>query len=335
MTAKNGVEAARDGAGILEAQGYLGGDDYALTTSGKSFADGGAYRLEISGVERMSTMESLLDEAEAQEVFVHRVVAFGGGATLLRTDELRDVSSAALERGIDLVAVPGPRTGWDLGRQALSSEGQSGGRRVRGLDNIRHLLDDYLRIFSTGIRGVLVWDEGVLDILSRARAAGDIPPDARFKVSVYTGHANPAAIKILQNLGADSLNPVGDLSRPMLAAIRRNVDIPLDVWAITFESFGGMNRLYEAGDIARVAGPVYFKVEPGESEGVMYNGWVEPGFHDNLVRHKVRHCAILNELVTAHDPGVAVSPAPAVSPVAAPVTAPVTPPVTAPGALSR
>lgn len=311
---KNGVGPQRNGAAILRAQGFLGADDYALTTSDKRFDDGGNYRLEISGVERMSTMEALLDEASAQGVFIHRAVAFGGGATLLSKEELSDVSAAAQEHGIDLVAVPGPRTGWDLGRQALSTEGQSGGRRVRGLDNIRHLLDDYLRIFSTGIRGVLVWDEGVLDILNRARIAGDIPPDARFKVSVYTGHANPAAIKILQDLGADSLNPVGDLSRPMLAAIRRNVDIPLDVWAITFESFGGMNRLYEAGDIARVAGPVYFKVEPGESEGVMYNGWIEPGFHDGLVRHKVRHCAILNELAAAHSPDVTVSPAPVLGP---------------------
>jgi hypothetical protein len=165
-------------------------------------------------------------------------------------------------------------------------------------------------MFSCGIRGVLVWDEGVLDILNKARAAGDIPADATFKVSVYTGHANPAAVRILQDLGADSLNPVGDLSRPMLGAIRQNVDIPLDVWAITFESFGGMNRLWEAGSIARVAGPVYFKVEPGESEGVMYNSWAEPEFHEKLIRHKVRHCAILNELVQVNDPDIEVSPRP-------------------------
>ena len=79
---------------------------------------------------------------------------------------------------------------------------------------------------------------------------------------------------------------------------------------MTFESFGGMNRLYEAGDIARVAGPVYFKVEPGDSEGSMYNGWIEPEFHERLIQHKVRHCAILNELVEATTPGVKVSPRP-------------------------
>ncbi|SHH32814.1 hypothetical protein SAMN05443575_3724 [Jatrophihabitans endophyticus] len=306
--ASNGTRTAPDGAAILAAQGYLESDDYALTTSPLAFDDGGNYRLEISGIERLSTMQAMLDEARREGVFVNRVVAFGGGATLLSRSELAEVSAAATENDIDLVAVPGPRTGWDLGRQALSTEGQSGGRRVRGLDNVRNLLNDYIRIFSTGIRGVLVWDEGVLDILNKARAAGDIPADARFKVSVYTGHANPAAIRIVQDLGADSLNPVGDLGLPMLAGIRRNVTLPLDVWAITFESFGGMNRLYDAGEIARIAGPVYFKVEPGESEGVMYNSWIEPEFHERLVRHKVRHCAILNELVAAHSPGIAVSP---------------------------
>ncbi|MGE0216118.1 hypothetical protein [Mycolicibacterium sp.] len=299
-----------DGAGILAAQHLPTADDYALTPSTKRFPDGGHYRLEISGVERVSTLEAMLDESTKQGVFINRIVAFGGGTTLLTKAELSDFAVLADEHGIEVIAVPGPRTGWDLGRQALSSEGQAGGRRVRGIDNIRYLLDDYLRIFSTGLRGVLVWDEGVLEILNKARDAGHIPTDAKFKVSVYAGHANPAAIKIVQDLGADSVNPVGDLSRPMLAAIRGNVDIPLDVWAETFESFGGMNRLWEAGQIAAVTSPVYFKIEPGESEGVMYNSWIEPEYHEKLVRHKVRHAAILNELAATSTPDITVSPKP-------------------------
>jgi hypothetical protein len=302
--------AGVDGATILARQGLLPADDYQLTPSPKRFDDGGHYRLEISGVERLSTLEALLEEAGTRNVFVNRIVAFGGGATLLDQGELTAVAELAAESDVELVAVPGPRTGWDFGRQAVTAEGQTGGRRVRGVDNIRFLLDDYLRIFSCGMRGVLVWDEGVLDILVKARAAGDIPPDAKFKVSVYAGHANPASIKVLEALGADSLNPVGDLSRPMLAAIRANVDLPLDIWAITFESFGGMNRLWEAGQIAKVAAPCYFKIEPGESEGVMYNSWIDPEFHQQLVRHKVRHAAILNELVAKTNPEVTVSPRP-------------------------
>src|SRR3954466_14129012 len=57
----------------------------------------------------------------------------------------------------------------------------------------RRHIDDYQRMFACGLRGALVWDEGVLDVLNQARTAGDIPTDAVFKVSVYTGHANPAS----------------------------------------------------------------------------------------------------------------------------------------------
>ena len=298
------------GAAILEAQGLPSEDDYAMASSPLSFDDGGKYRIEISGVERLSTLEALIDESARQDTFVHRIVCFGGGATLLTKGELTDFAQLAGENSIEVIAVPGPRTGWDTGRQALTLEGSSAGRRVRGMDNIRYLLDDYVRMFSCGLRGMLVWDEGVLDILNKARAAGDIPTDSVFKVSVYAGHANPAAIRILEDLGADSLNPVGDLSRPMLAAIRSNVRIPLDVWAMTFESFGGMNRLWEAGDIARVAAPVYFKVEPGESEAVMYNPWIGEDFHEKLIRHKVRHTAILTELAAVTNGDILPSPPP-------------------------
>lgn len=301
------------GSAILARQGLPAADDYALTSSPLSFSDGGRYRIEISGVERLSTLEALLKESARQDVFIHRVVAFGGGATLLDQGELRAFAELAAENAIEVIACPGPRTGWDTGRQALSVEGTTAGRRVRGVDNLRYLLDDYLRIFSCGLRGVLVWDEGVLDILSKARAAGDIPADAVFKVSVYTGHANPAAVRVVEGLGADSLNPVGDLSRPMLAAIRSVVTIPLDIWAITFESFGGMNRLWEAGEIARVAAPCYFKIEPGDSEAVMYNAWIDEKYHQDLIRHKVRHAAILNELASVTSGDVSPSPRPVLS----------------------
>jgi hypothetical protein len=306
----NGAPGRPDtpGGRILTAQGLASADDYALAPSPHRFDDGGHFRLEVSGVERLATLEALLDEAAKEEVFIHRIVAFGAGATLLDRGELRAFAELAAEHEIDVVACPGPRSGWDSGRQVMTSEGMYSGRRVRGVDNLRFLLDDYLRMFECGFRGVLVWDEGVLDILVKARAAGHVPEDSSYKVSVYTGHANPASIRILEQLGADSLNPVGDLSRPMLGAIRQAVKIPLDVWAITFDSFGGMNRLWEAGEIASVAAPVYFKVEPGDSEGAMYVSWEEPTAQDAAIRNKVRHAKILLELAERTSPEIHASP---------------------------
>lgn len=297
-------------AAILAAQELPPSDDYALTPSPLRFEDGGHFRLEVSGVERLSTLEAMIDEADQRDIHIHRIVAFAAGATLLDRGELRAIAELAAERQIQVIACPGPRGGWDRGRQARTEEGAVSGRRVRGSDNLRFLIDDYLRIFDCGFRGALVWDEGVLDVLAKARATGSIPPDAVFKVSVYTGHANPASIRILERLGAGSLNPVGDLSRPMLGAIRSVVKLPLDIWAIAFDSFGGMNRLWEAGEIAQVAAPCYFKVEPGDAEGNTYTAWADPAFHEQLVRHKVRHADVLLELAAQTSPDVKPSPPP-------------------------
>jgi hypothetical protein len=293
---------------LLAAQGLVEADDRAPDASGKRFADGGHFRLEISGVERLSTLEAMLAEADRLDLHIHRAVSFGLGATMLDLGELAAFAELARDHDVEVVAVPGPRGGWDTGRQALTPEGMTAGRRIRGADNLRYLLADYLRCFEAGLRGVLVWDEGMLDILNKARERGDVPGDAFFKVSVYTGHANAAAARVVEGLGADSINPVGDLSRPMLAGIRAAIDVPLDIWAVTFDSFGGMNRLWEAGAIAGVAAPCYFKIEPGTSEGEIYNTWTDPAFHERLVREKVRQAKILLELVARTCPGVEQSP---------------------------
>src|SRR3954470_6526077 len=105
-TAADARSSKVDGASILASQGLLPADDYSLAPSTKAFDDGGKYRLEISGVERLSTLEALLDESDKQGVFIHRIIAFGGGTTLLSTGELSDVATLAEENGIDLIAVP-------------------------------------------------------------------------------------------------------------------------------------------------------------------------------------------------------------------------------------
>lgn len=107
-TAAGSRSSQVDGASILASQGLLSADDHTLAPSTKAFDDGGAYRLEISGVERLSTLEVLLDEAHKQDVFIHRIIAFGGGATLLTTGELGDVAELAAENDIELIAVPVP-----------------------------------------------------------------------------------------------------------------------------------------------------------------------------------------------------------------------------------
>src|SRR5690349_3604200 len=113
---------------ILAAQGLPTSDNHALPTSARTFADGGQFRLEVSGVERLSNLEVLLTEAKRHEVFIHRIISFGSGATLLDKGELRAFGQLAAENGIEVVACPGPRAGWDSGRQLTSREGITTGK---------------------------------------------------------------------------------------------------------------------------------------------------------------------------------------------------------------
>ena len=80
------------------------------------------------------------------------------------------------------------------------------------------------------------------------------------------------------------------------------MDIPLDVYVIIVDAFGGMYRAYEAPEIARVAAPVYFKIEPGTSEGDIYKPWVSESFHRDLVREKVKMAQVIQELMGRHAP---------------------------------
>jgi hypothetical protein len=108
-------------------------------------------------------------------------------------------------------------------------------------------------------------------------------------------------------MGANSMNPISDVSLPILGSIRKAADLPLDVYLIIVDSFGGMFRAYEAPEIARVAAPCYFKFEPGTSEGDIYKPWITEGFHQNLIREKVKIASIVLEIMAKHAPDLKTS----------------------------
>ena len=51
----------------MEKLGVPGRDLYNIPTSAKRFPDGAQYRMEISGIERPSTLEALIDEMDKRE----------------------------------------------------------------------------------------------------------------------------------------------------------------------------------------------------------------------------------------------------------------------------
>lgn len=287
---------------MMEKQGVPGRDLYDLPTSGKKFPDRCHYRIEISGVERPSTLEAVIDEMDKRKVPVHRLISMVMGATLLSDKEMEQFAKMAHDSKLEVIITPGPRTLWDLGGQIRTPEGAISGIRFRGSDNLAYVIADIKRAIDFGFRGFLVIDEGLLWLLSQMRKAGDIPKDVVFKVSIFAGHANPAGAKVLEALGANTFNPVADLTLPMLAAIRKAVDIPVDVHVYLFDSFGGFNRLWETPEIARVTAPCYFKIEPGPSVGAMYKPWVSPESLAFAAREKVKNAETIIGLIDKNYP---------------------------------
>lgn len=279
-----------------------GRDLYELPTSKKRFPDKCHYRIEISGVERPSTLEALIDEMDKRNVPVHRLISMVMGATLLSDDEMERFARMAKDAKLEVIVTPGPRTLWDLGGQIRTPEGAVSGIRFRGSDNLAYVIADIKRAMEFGFRGFLVVDEGLLWLLTEMRKAGDIPKDVVFKVSIFAGHANPAGAKVLEMLGADTFNPVADLPLPMLAALRKAVDMPIDVHVYLFDSFGGFNRIWETPEITRITAPCYYKIEPGASVGSLYKPWVSPDLLAFMAREKVKTAEMIISLIEKNYP---------------------------------
>jgi hypothetical protein len=242
----------------LERLGLPKGDLYELTTSGKTFPDGAHFRIEVPTVNSFDALVALVERADELGVTINRVDETYG---IFRhtLGELKDYTALAKERGIALNLAVGPRAPYDTGATVHTSQGVRIAYRLRGMEQVVRAIEDVKRAVSVGCRGILVYDEGLLWALAEMRKAGELPSDLHFKVSAHCGHANPASFKVLERLGANTINPVRDLQLPMLAALRRAVDVPLDLHTDNPPASGGFIRSYEAPEIVRVASPVYLK----------------------------------------------------------------------------
>ena len=293
---------------FMERMGIPGRDLWDLPSSTKTFPDGAHWRIEIAGVERASTMEAMIDEARKRNINIHRVIATVGGSTYCDFEELKAMAQMARDEKIEVVMTVGHRKAWDVGSKEMSTyEGGMLGFRLRGSDNISYHIADMMRNIEAGFRGFLVYDEGVLSIVNQMREEGFIPKETIFKFSVFGGYCSPAGARVIESMGANTMNPLSDVSLPILAAIRKAVNIPLDIYMIIVDAFGGMFRAYEAPEIARVASPCYFKFEPGTSEADIYKPWVTESWHQGFIRQKVKMASIVKEIVARHAPQLKLS----------------------------
>lgn len=242
----------------LEKIGLPGTDLYDLPTSGATFPDGAHFRIEVPTVNTAEAVAALLERAEELGVTINRVTETYGMFRHTR-EEIKKYVNITRDYGAELIMSTGPRATYDTSATVLSSQGMRIGYRLRGIEQLVRAIEDIKRGVELGVRGFLIYDEGMLWVVTKMREDGELPSDVIFKVSAHCGHSNPAAFKLLEQMGADSINPVRDLQLPMIAALRAAVTTPVDCHTDNPPASGGFVRTYEAPEIARLASPVHLK----------------------------------------------------------------------------
>jgi hypothetical protein len=238
--------------------GVPGRDLYTLPASKARFADGAHYRTELlpTTVEEYEEVFALCDKHD----FTGNKITDTRGAMFDTDEEIIRKCELCRERGVELVMSPGSGENYsDVSHQMAVHaivEGKS-----RGVDMLVRNIADMMRSIELGCRGFLVYDEGMILAVTQMRRDGIIPPETTFKVSANISVSNPLALKFWVEKADlqpnDSLNPIRDMTLPMLAAMRAVTEQPLDVHAYWSKSIA---RTMDTPEIVRVVAPVYFKV---------------------------------------------------------------------------
>lgn len=286
---------------FLKKIGLPEGDAYDLTDSQKRFSDGGQYRFEVPGIQGPGAMKALLEELDRYNIFIHRVTQTKGIMTLT-DDEIIAMVSMAKEYNVDLILAVGPRATTDTSASVHTPEGQRMGYRLRGQEQIVRAVEDVKRAAKLGCRSFLVYDEGCLWVLDQFRKAGELPKDCRFKVSAHTGHGNPCSAKLLESIGADSINPVRDIQLQMLGAIRKAIDIPIDIHTENPTSSGGFIRHYEVPEMIRIASPIYLKTGGSVAKTHSWDSTADDA------RKRAKQIVLVKRVIDQYYPDALISP---------------------------
>jgi hypothetical protein len=158
-------------------------------------------------------------------------------------------------------------------------------------------MEDIRRTADHGLRSVLITDIGVLSVFDSMRRGGELPEEMQAKISVMLPVGNPAAARVIQDLGASTINIPTDLTLEEMAAIRAAIDIPIDVYVEAPIDVGGFIRYPELPDIIRVAAPVYVKVGISNAPDIYPAGRHLEATLEDLSRERVRRARLALDLL--------------------------------------
>jgi hypothetical protein len=280
------------------------------------FPDGAHFRIEIPSVEGPRVLEAVLDAAHEHDVVVNRV-SQGSGAMLLKEVELRDMAALGAEAGLEVSLFVGPREGWGTGAHARSADGTAQSGQLRGTEQLAYAVEDVLRAVEAGIRGFLVADLGLLSLLEDMKEAGELPAGCVWKVSVMMAPSNPAALRVLEGLGAGTVNVPSDVTTAQLAELRTASTLPLDLYVESPDGLGGVVRGNESAALIAAGSPMYLKFGLRNARGLYPAGEQLFAEASAIARAKVHRAAVALEWIGRLEPGLRQS-APAAEGLAVP-----------------
>jgi hypothetical protein len=262
--------------------------------SSARFPDGAAFRVEIPSVEGARVLEQVVRSAEDEGIVVNRV-SQGSGAMLLRESELREMAAIGAEAGIEVSLFTGPREGFDVGAHARSADGAAHFGQVRGVRGLAYAVEDIARACEAGIRSFLIADAGLLDVLRDMQHAGELPLDCVWKVSVMMAPSNPAGLRVLERLGATTVNIASDTTVLQLSEMRAASSLPIDLYVESPDALGGVVRGNELGDLIAAGAPLYTKFGLRNSRALYPCGEHLVEEACAIAREKVRRAAVALE----------------------------------------
>lgn len=229
-----------------------------VSTNGKEFDAGGHYGIELSSVNNVKILKEVINLAKKNNIKIARVDECRG-IFRLPDNEIKEMAHICATEKIGLILSIGPRATNDIGGFSKSNNGSRIGYRLRGLNSVIYAVEDIKRAINFGVRGFLIYDEGLLFLLNQMRSEGFLPKNLIFKFSVHACCSNPLSAKLLGQIGANTINIIPDLDVCMIKTFRKFVTMPLDVFTDTAQEAGGFIRTYDIPDIIHYASPVYLK----------------------------------------------------------------------------
>jgi hypothetical protein len=210
---------------------HVGALTSELRASDARFPDGAHVRVEIPSVENPTALRAVVDEAHLHQVPIHRV-SQGSGAMLLTRAELATMARIGADEGLEVNLFVGPREEFGIGGSVRSPDG------LLLSGQLRYAIEDVLRAADAGIRGFLIADTGLMEILGGMVRDGELPHSIVWKISAVLAPSNPVAFRQLVDLGGSTINVPSDASLAELTEIRAISDAPIDLYLEAPDSLG-------------------------------------------------------------------------------------------------